>query len=260
MTQSTGTEANSQDDASTREAVPLADESLEDGGKPGDGWVKKSQMIAALNSATQKYDALQAKVNQLEAKTTAKEEVKPPTAAELRRYVEAGELSQDQADLLLKKQLTDEVTREVESRVANKLSAAERAKRVGSELSGYKDLVPDAWVPGSQERAKAEKEFAHLVSLGHPSTPETEAAALRAAFGDLETLRASKSATPGTADRHSETGGGKPPGDAGGRTKDPLKSLSPEKKAYYQKGIDAGRYKGWDDVKKEIEFSPRKSA
>jgi hypothetical protein len=126
-------------------------------------------------------------------------------------------------------------------------------------LSGYKELVPEVWQPGTPEREKVEREFNHLVGLGDPRSEATEAKALRAAFGDLSTLRASRSARPGPADTHSETGGGKPAG--GGNSDAVLKDLSQRQKEHYQRGIDQGRYKDWDEVKAEIkEASPRRSA
>lgn len=222
---------------------------------PGDDWMKRSQFIAAINNVTAKVDALTRENQELRAAQTKKEEPKPPTRAELLRLVATGDLNQEQADALWEKQIVERSKREAAAEVAQGMGAHQRDGLVQAELSGYKELVPAAWEQGSEEHTKAAKEYAHLVKMGDAPGLTTEAKALRAAFGDIETLRQSKSARPGPADTHSETGGGKP---SGGGTKDPIKGLTPVQKDYYEKGIKAGRYpKGWDDVKEELKFARR---
>lgn len=256
MTDSTGAEDKSKDDASKSGAAHSTGESQGDQ-SPGDGFVKKSQFLAALNSATAKTDEAIAKADRLErelAEVKAAKAVKPPTREELLALVDSGDLTRSQADDLWKKQIIDEVSKKTAADVTQAQSEQERARRVATELQGYKELVPDVWVDGSEERVKVGKEFDHLVSLGYSKTPETEAAALRAAYGSLDVLRASKTARTGPADTHAETGGGhKPAGDAtkGG----PPKGITAEQRDYYTRQIDAGRYTGWDAVSEELKFA-----
>lgn len=255
MTDSTGAGGESKDDPSKSGAAHSTGESQGDS-SPGDGYVKKSQMIAALNSATAKTDAAMAKAEALErelAEMKAAKAPKPPTREELRQLVESGNLTQDAADAVYEKHLIEKVKREAVAEVGQTTSAQERARKVAADLQGYKDLVPEVWVDGSEERVKVGKEFDYLVSLGYPKTPETEAAALRAAYGSLEILRASKTARTGPADTHAETGGGDRPTEG---TKDgPPKGLTAAQRDYYDKGIKQGRYADWKAVTEELKFA-----
>jgi hypothetical protein len=204
-----------------------------------------------VNHVTARAEAAEREAKELREQLAKTTEKKPPTRAELLELVEARELTQEQADALWEKQIIDKATRAAATETTRTVSAEERARRVESELSGYKELVPDVWIDGSPERAKVAKEFEHLVGLGQSRTKETEAAALRAAFGPLETLRASKTARSGPSDTHSETGGSKPPADAG---KDPLKGLSAREKDHYESKIRQGIYADWNAVKEELKF------
>lgn len=264
MTTTTGAGTDQDDTDQGQGAAPPAGESQGDKDKaPGDDWVPKKQFIAAINNATAKADQALARAEAAERELTALREKgsekKPPTRAELLALVNSGDLTQEQADALWEKQIVERSKREAAAEVGQTMTANERARRVDAELSGYKELVPEVWADGTPERAKVTKEFNYLVGLGHPSTKETEAAALRAAFGDLESLRASKSARPGPADTHSETGGGRP-GASGGGKSDVLKDLSPDRKNYYEAQIKAGRYKNWGEVRSELEFRPKHRA
>lgn len=264
MTTSTGTEPNPSGDGSPQDAVPPADGSQGEKDKsPGEDWVPKKRFVAALNDVTARADSAEQEARRLreevaELRAGQKAQApKPPTLAELRQMVLAGDITQEQADALYEKQLIERTKRVAVDATGQVLSDKERLGRVTAELQGYKELVPDAWVPGSPERDKAAKEYRHLVAdLGYPEGTATEAAALRAAFGDLATLRQSRSARPGPADTHAETGGGKPESGGGGKS-DVLKNLSSEKKQYYQRQIDSGRYKDWGEVRAELEFRPK---
>jgi hypothetical protein len=99
-------------------------------------------------------------------KTRATEKT-PPTREELLALVDSGDLTRAQADDVWKKQIVEEVTKKTVNEVGQAQSEQERARRVASELQGYKELVPEVWVEGSEDRVKVGKAFDHLVSLGH---------------------------------------------------------------------------------------------
>jgi hypothetical protein len=236
--------------------VPPGGESQGDGGKPpGDDWIPKTQFLAALRSATSQTEALAKEVRELKAAQEVKAAPKPPTRAELLSLVGVGDLTQEQADAIWEKQIVERAKREAAAEVGQVNGAQARKHKVESELQGYKELVPAAWEEGSPERLKAAKEFKHLVDLGDPSDTATEAKALRAAFGDLETLRASKSARTGSAETHSETGGGKP---ADGKSS--ALKLDERQKKHYGHLIEQGVYADWDAVKAELKAAPRRKA
>lgn len=228
--------------------------------KAGDETIPKTQFIAAIGNVTAARDkalaeaaALRVRNEELERKQQTTE-FKLPTRAELKQYVEKGEISQDEADTIWEKQITDKATRSATEAATRTVAGITYQQQVEQELAGYKELKGVAWDEGTPERARVEQEFAFLVKLGDdPNNRATELKALRAAFGDLSTLRASLSVRRGPSDTHRETGG------RGSRTTsgegDVLKSLNADQKKYYERGIEAGRYKDWDAVKAELTYS-----
>lgn len=166
--------------------------------------------------------------------------------AELLSMVDDGQLSQLKADSLwesqIEKNVTEKVLQQVESSNAN--------SRVGRELDRYIEFVPDLMKDGSENRAKVAKEFSYLVSHGSPGDQSTQLAALRTVYGSIEKL--SKKSTQ-HVETHQETGGGHKPEPK--TDKGLLKTLSSREKAHYEKGIEKGLYKGWDDVEKELEYA-----
>jgi hypothetical protein len=260
---SAGTGAAPSGEAPDQDLVPPGGESNGDEGDGSDDVVPKTRFIAALKSADAKAqqaleraEAAERRAKELEERVRKDGEKKPPTRTELLSLVNSGDLTQEQADSIWEKQIVEKARREAAAEVSSTLNATERQRVVEGQLRGYRELVSAAWEEGTPERAKVQAEYEHLVNvLGHKPTKETEAAALRAAFGDIDTLRAAKSkARPGPADTHSETGGGGKPAGAGG-SKDVLKSLSPREKQHYGRLIDQGIYKNWDAVKAELDHA-----
>lgn len=234
---------------SPKPGVASPAESQGEGNPPGD-WMKKSQFVAALNDVTRKNDLLQAQINEL--KTAQQQPAqKPATRAELNALVAHGDLTQVQSDTIWENQITDRVRGEATAAATHVVGAAEHQRKVDSELASYRELVPQAWEDGSSEREKASREYSFLVGLSLPQTKETELAALRAAFGDISTLRASKSARPGSSETHVESGGGRPPAGEGGGSDGPPKGLTPREKDHYEKAISRGIYANWAAVKDE---------
>jgi hypothetical protein len=130
---------------------------------------------------------------------------------------------------------------------------------VSTEMTEYKKLVPNATVPGTEERQKIEREYGYLVQrLGQPQTKEQtlsyELAAARAAFGDLDTLKTkhSLSAKPLGREAYMDTSSAsKKPTET---KKDFRSTLSTREVQHYERLMRNGRYPGgWDDVKKEYD-------
>lgn len=240
-------------------AAPPASESQGAGGKAsgGEETVPKTRFIAALNHATAAKQAAEAEAARLreELERMRNPPKAPPTREELDSLVASGDLTRAQADKVWENQITERATVEAASRLAADNQARATAAVVDAQLAGYKDATPDAWVEGSPERAKVEREYRALIDLGYPPSRATEAAALRAAFGDLATLQASKSARRGPADTHSETGGGTPPGGSGDGGDGPPKNLTARERAYYEDKINRGIYRDWKQVADERKFA-----
>lgn len=218
--------------------------------------IPKKQFIAALNSANAKYEKLAAELAELRQ---AKENppAKEPTRAELLKHVADGNITQEQADTIWEAQLVKKAGSAAVTAASQENLRSERQNRVESELREYQELVGDAWIDGTTESNRVKAEYKELVSFGLPSTIETEVAALRAAFGSLKTLRASKSAKSGPSESHVETGGSKPSETTD--TKDgPPKGLTDRERKFYEKGIENGAYADWNAVKEERKFARKR--
>ena len=130
---------------------------------------------------------------------------------------------------------------------------------VSTEMNEYKKLVPNATLPGTDERQKVEREYGYLVQrLGQPQTEaqrlSLELAAARAAFGDLDTLKTKSqlAAKPLGREPFMDTSSAqKKPNDV---KKDFRAGLSAREVQHYERLMRNGRYPGgWDDVKAEYE-------
>jgi hypothetical protein len=229
------------------------DAGIQDDGSPEDEsqTVSLKQFKAAIASATKtakeqsdaQLAALRGEIETLKARPTVaapvQEEPKVYTRAQLKAFVTAGQLTEDQAETYWETQLRSQITKEVRESVAGAVTGTTRAGLVQQEVNGYKEVAPDVWNAGSPGHQKVRAEYDFLVSLGHPAAVETEVAALRAALGPLSALRASKNAKPGPADAHVETGGSNPAGSGKG-SDDPLKKLSGREKTYWDRMIASG--------------------
>lgn len=177
------------------------------------------------------------------------------TWAQLQAGIDAGQIDMAKALEIRDAQLLagfrkEQQTREEQVRLSTHTS---------TEMGSYKQLVPNITVPGTDERKKVETEYAYLTQrLGRPTTKEQEVsmelAAVRAAFGDVETLKskARLSAKPLTREPYMDTSGGtRKPQDV---KKEYKHTLSSREVQHYERLMKAGRYPGgWADVKKENE-------
>jgi hypothetical protein len=236
-----------------------------EGKSPGKGYVKTSQLIAAIKSATETAEAKSAaQIQALErqVKELAADKAKPApdkvvTKEELRSLVQSGDLTQAQMDDLWEKQIIKAATAAATKQVSETVAAGSINAKINEKMAEYKTLVPDGWKPGSADYGKIETAYNELVADGSPPTIATELAALRMVYGSIESLRIAKTARKGSADSHVETNGsGRADDDSSGDEKGMPKGLSAAQKKHYQKGIDQGRYPGgWADVKAELKFA-----
>lgn len=215
--------------------------------------VPKHRFLAAIESANQKYENLKREFDDLKSATAKPAPQKEPTRAELLAAVKEGLISQEQADAVWEQQIIKKATENSVAGAKQATTADQLASKVNEQLAGYREFVPEAWIDGSDQRRKVESEYRYLVSLGHPSSTATEAAAMRLAFGDLSAIKLAKSAKPGAKESHKDVGGGKPSGkdDSGS---DVVKGLDARKREYYADGIKKGRYKDWNAVREELSF------
>lgn len=221
------------------------------GSKKDDESIPKTQFLAALQSANAKFDALKAEFDALKAAPAKQPEPKTPTEAELDAMVEAGTITRALANAELKRQMIIEVRREAVAAAREVTTASALNGKVETSLAEFKQLVGEAWVPGSAERVKVEAAYRRLTGRGFPDGIATELTALESVYGDLDVLRESKKARRGPSERHEEAGGGSGGAGGGGGSDDPIKGLTAREKAHYENAISRGAYKGWDDVAAE---------
>ena len=256
-----GTGSDPKGDGSNQAVVPPGSQG-EDGKAPGEESIPKSRFVAAINDVTRRLDTLATENRDLKAQLDAvkKPEPKVPTRAELAALVASGDLTQLQADEIRDAHLIAQAKREAAAEATNTVSVAAQTATVTAQLEAYREVVGAAWEAGSPEHAKAVKEYETLVGIGLPPSNETQLAALRSAFGDLETLRVSKTARAGSSDTHVETGGSRPRDGGESKSDGAPKGLSARQHDHYERLIRAGTYKGWDEVKAELAVvAPRRA-
>ncbi len=232
-------------------------------GKGPNGWIPKARLDEVLAENRRKDAELQRereeRIRAEERVKATKEPEKVYTRAELLAAVEAGTISQAQADEISLAQAEKKIRQEVSQDVAAQAAQRELIARTNAEMQRYKTLVPDVIRDGTDARARVQAEYSYLISTGSPAGASTELAALRAAFGSVERLekRLSKRSEHET---HQESGG-RPRGDGGdkaGAKNGPPKGLPERYVGFYQRQIESGIYKGWDDpqVAKELARIP----
>lgn len=238
--------------------------SPEGGSENDDKPITAKQLKAALESQKRHYEGQLANQRaEFEAfkEGVGKQQEKPAdravtyTKAQLKAAVEAGQITQEQADEHWERQREAELTARAESAALEAVSRQTTQERINSDLSEYKRLKPEIMDPGSETRAKIADEYKYLVDTGSAKSVATELAAIRAVLGPLEKLKNAGKAR--RAPESEEQGGG-----GGGEGKAPktgkalVDKLDARYREHYEKGIKQGRYKDWDEVEKELKHAP----
>lgn len=234
--------------------------------EPGGGKdvVPKSQFIAALGEAERKREreiaALRAEFEGKLAAATAKPAEMPKrfTKAELKDAVEAGQITQDQAEAQWDKQVREDALAEARQTAHETVTAVERRKQIDGEIARYKAVAPEILDDSHETRQAIKVEFQALVALGDdPHDLATQLKAIRAVLGPVEKLKTSRNGKD-QYDSHRESGGG---GEGSSRKKTGKlhDQLNAEGREHYESGIRQGRYKDWNDVEDELKYASQKS-
>lgn len=240
---------DSQDDTTNQDLSPEDDSETKT--------VSLKQFKAALKSQKDEAEAKSAALQrEIEALKTRPAPAPPPAAtepatytrAQLKAAVTAGQISQDDSDTIWDNQIRREIKREVSEAVTSTVKGATLADRLQAEVAAYKGLVGNAWVAGSPEGLKVQSERQYLLAQGFPDNLATDAAALRAAFGPVEALKAASKTRSGPAESHAETGGDSRPAGGGA---DPLKSMSARQKVHFTHLVNNG-FETWASVRKQL--------
>jgi hypothetical protein len=230
--------------------------------KPKDGeFVPKTQFIAALNSAERKREAevatLRAELAELGAQVKAKPTDQPKrlNRADLKAAVEAGQISQDQADAEIDRQHSEDAENRAHRVALETVSAVERKRLVDSEVARYKAVAPEILDDAHDTRKSIREAFSGFVELGDdPRDVVTQLKAIRSVLGPIGRLEKARSGTA-QHETHRETGG-----SSGGDQQKPkngklVDQLNAGSKAHYEDGIKRGRYKDWAAVEDELKYA-----
>lgn len=232
---------------------------LEPGGK------RFNQVYARAKDAESKYQQERERAARLEGELEAMKRQPPATKAEsaparyteaqLQAFVDEGKITTGQALAYQAETLRTETKQMVDQKIQDTLSSVTKQSSLQKEVERYRKVIPDIDTPGTEARQKLEKEFTYLVNMGYDlKDPKTEILAARAAFGDPAVLEAKHNArtlVQGRDTMQDIPASGRPkPAE-----KDPLKTLTPAQKTHYERMINKGVYKGWDEVKEELVFA-----
>lgn len=227
------------------------------------GGARFKEVWARSKKAEAEAKALQAELQRereerirLEERTKVKEEQiqqKEMSWDELENGIAEGKWTRAQAQ-----EYKDKMT---EVRLQRKLEEQSRQKdttsKILGEISQYQKLIPDVMQPGSESRQKYEREFAYMVrELGLPNNHATELAAVRAAFGDIETVKTKSSLRQSekTKEPFMET---HTPQRQSSNQKSYKDSLSPWQVNEYERLIKHRVYKDWKEIEEEQKWAPK---
>ena len=189
-------------------------------------------------------------------------EPKRYTRTQLRAAVNEGKITEEEMDAVIQRQMEETIT----DKLSKKLNADRKADAVSQaadiQMRRYKAAVPDLLDKTTDTFAKVKKEWQSLMELGYESDDlRTELLAVKAALGDIDALE--KKPKELERETHKETGGrdAETP-DVDLRTDGIPKGLSGPQRQHYQRLIENGMYKGWDDPKlqKEMKFLRKRRA
>lgn len=242
------------------------------GSPPADGkWVPKERLdevLASNKTLGERLATLEGRLTERDRQSQTPPVTSAPpkeekiyTRAQLQAAVSAGQITQDKADEIYFDQVERRLIGKVETITSTAIGTLTKQTTLESELAAYRTAKPEAFLDnGNADRAKVKAEFDYLTSrLGHASTVETELAALRAAFGPADKLRAVNERHQ-DPQSHSEVmgGAGNRGGDQGTDEENagrPPKGLSRDVRAYYENGISRGVYRDWNAVRKELKHA-----
>lgn len=236
---------------------------LEPGGKRfNEVWARAKRAEAALQRAREQQIRAETEleVRKQTPATPATPGERILTWDELEKGIESGQLTRAQANEYRDGVIEKRVTERLEKKLLATTSDQTRSQSLSSELTRYKQAVPNIVQLGTPERDKLESEFAWQLSTYGVTDPRTltalqrtslELAATRAVFGPVESLERKPTVTP-KRETHQETSGdtGRPTGPQ----HDSLDDLTSEEKMFYTKLIKQGKYAGWDAVRKDVDW------
>ncbi len=234
----------------------------QDGSQDDGETISKTQFIAALNSAERKREAevaaLRAEMEGLKAQVKAKPADAPKrySRADLNAAVEAGQITQAQADAQWEAQVHEDAETRAERVALAVVSGNDRKKLVDSELARYTAVAPEILDDSHDARKDIKAAFKSLVELGDdPKDVATQLKAVRSVMGPIDRLERSRGGRS-QHEHHRETGGGSGGSGSGQRKTGKLvDQLTQEAREHYENQIKRGHVKDWAAVEDELKYA-----
>lgn len=211
------------------------------------------QYESRIESVRAEFDAFKAGAGS--KKDEERQQPKRYTRTEFKAAVDAGQITQEQADDRWAQQVREEAREDAVAAATAAVRGGTQKERVDSEISRYRQLKPEIMQRGSDTRNQVTDEYKALVDRGSPENVATELAAIRAVLGPLDKLEKSAQAT---RSQESDEQGGGDSRPKGGTGKNLVDKLDARAKKHYEKGIEQGRYKDWKEVESELKFATPK--
>jgi hypothetical protein len=186
-----------------------------------------------------------------------KESEKPTvTRAQLRKKVEEGTITQEQADEFMDAQMRESLKKDMKVQLEEHQQVTARSEMVRNEVEKYIQIDPELDTNGSDSKKQFNTRFNELVDLGYGATPETELLALREIYGPSNRL---KEKTRDVRDTHGETHTPNREGSKQSNSEVP-KGITDKLRSHYEKCFEIGMYPGgWEnaDVKEELKYAKK---
>lgn len=243
--------------------APEASHPLEpDGKRFKQVWARAKDAEYKLQQEREEKARLEGELRAVREMAAAKPPAEPArparyTEAQLQQMVDEGKATLGQVLAYQRDTLQLDLDRKLDEKLKSTIESTRRTATVADQLEKYKQVMPEIMQSGTTERQAYERELSFLSSLGEdPQDLKTQLKAARAAHGDPETVAKRKQTMTqqGAHDTMKDTpAAGKPVKTE----KDPIKDLSPQQRAHYQRMINLGHYKnGWKDVREELAWVP----
>lgn len=207
---------------------------------PKDGsWVPRDR----LNAVSSQLKELRAELQALKAPSKPKPNF---SKAELRKAVEEGKLSEDQAEAVWERQTEERIA----ERLTQDLAVHSQKTAAARTIAEYEAIDPALADEDSDLRHRVVDEYKSLLDLGSPNSEATMVAALRAVCGSVDTFKRSKAAKKGRVlESHDEYEAGDDLGETGANGKP---KLSKAERSYYAPLVQRGMYRDWKEVEEMV--------
>lgn len=243
-----------------------------------EGYVPLERLNEATGKLRDENSRLRESFAALEARVqTMSETQQPPGAsqqtpkeysrAELKGFIEAGQISQNQADELWDAQQEAKFERKLKAEV-EALKAEAQHNTSLTDLKGiirsYVEVKPEMVEEGSEDRDNLRKEFNRLARVtgvpkaGSRQDYELQVIALENVYGSVENARKRKQSQSQALDENLMVDQPNQGGEAATIPESKaLKALNGRQKQHYQRLINRGIYKDWKAVESELTWKDK---